>query len=80
MKDIVVRLAILAGMLVTIGATIFMEIGIATVFDMKFEGLTYVEYFHKFYSIPWHFTLGLLIVVIGMTVCGETIYRKIMED
>ena len=78
-KDIIVRLAILAIMLIVIGVTIFTEIGIATAFDMKFDGLTYMEYVHEFYSVPWHFMLGLLIGIITLVVTGETIYRMIME-
>ena len=78
-KDIIVRLAILAIMLIVIGVMIFTEIGIATAFDMKFDGLTYMEYVHEFYSVPWHFMLGLLIGIITLVVTGETIYRMIME-
>ena len=78
-KDIIVRLAILAIMLIVIGVMIFTEIGIATAFDMKFEGLTYMEYIHEFYSVPWHFMLGLLIGIITLVVTGETIYCMIME-
>lgn len=78
-KDIIVRLAILSVMLIMVGVMIFTEIGIATAFDMTFDGLTYIEYMREFYSVPGHFMLGMLIGVISMIVIGETVYRKIME-
>lgn len=78
-KDIIVRLAIMAVMMVACAILAFAEIGIATAFDMRFDGLTYMQYMHEFYQVPWHFALGLLIVVVAFIVAAESIYRSIMK-
>lgn len=78
-KDIMVRLAILAVMLLGVTILAFAEIGIATAFDMRFDGLTYMQYMHEFYQVPWHFALGLLIAVVAMVVGAESIYRSIIS-
>ena len=78
-KDLIVRLAIMAVMMLTIVTILLVEIGVATLFDMRFEGLTYLQYIRAFYQIPWHFMLGLVIAVVSIIVCGESIYRSIMK-
>ena len=78
-KDLVIRLAIMGVMLLAIATVMLVEIGIATVFDMRFDGLTYMQYIRAFYQVPWHFMLGLVIAVVSIIVCGESIYRSIMK-
>lgn len=78
-KNIIVRLAILAIVMICCVIIAFAEIGIATAFDMRFEGLTYMQYVHEFYQVPWHFALGLLIVVVTLIISNESIYRSIMK-
>lgn len=79
-RDLVVRLAIMGVMVVAIGIVFLVEIGIATLFDMKFEGLSYLDYMREFYSIPQNFTLAFMIVVIIFIVISETIYRKLIKE
>ena len=78
-KDIMVRLAIMAVMMVVCTILIFAEIGIATAFDMRFDGLTYMQYIHEFYQVPWHFAVGLMIALMAMVVTAETVYQYIMK-
>ena len=80
-KDIMMRLAIFACMLVGSIVIAFTEIGVATAFDMTFNGLTYMQYLHEFYTIPWHFAVALVVCVVAFVVGGESIYRslKLME-
>ena len=74
-KDLAMRLAILAVLMIVVAVMVFAEIGIATAFDMRFDGLTYMEYVHEFYSIPWHFMLALVLFVIAQVVGSEAVYR-----
>lgn len=76
-KDLALRLAITAIMLIAMAIIAFAELGIATAFDMKFDGLSYMEYIHEFYRIPWHFALALVIYAVVQIVCAEGIYRSI---
>lgn len=76
-KDLTMRLAIFACMLIGSALLAFVEIGIATAFDMKFNGLTYMEYVHEFYAVPWHFIVALGIIVIAFVISGESIYRSL---
>lgn len=78
-KDIMVRLAIMAVLMVVCAILTFAEIGIATAFDMRFDGLTYMQYIHEFYQVPWHFAVGLVIALMTMVVAAETLYRYIMK-
>lgn len=77
--DIMMRLAIFAGMLICSAIIAFTEIGVATAFDVRFNGLTYMDYLHEFYQVPWHFMLALGICVVAFVVAGESIYRSIMK-
>lgn len=77
--DIMMRTVIFAGMLICSAILAFTEIGVATAFDMRFNGLTYMEYLREFYTIPWHFMLGLGICVVAFVICGESIYRSITK-
>lgn len=79
-KDVVLRFAIMGVMLIAIGIIFLAEIGIATLFNMSFEGLSYLEFLKEFYTIPWHFMLALLIMVVIFIVIAETIYRKLVKE
>lgn len=74
-KGWIVRLAILAIMLIAVAVMVFAEIGIATAFDMRFDGLTYMEYVQQFYTVPWHFMTALGMFVIVTVVAVESVYR-----
>lgn len=76
-KGWIVRLAILVVMLIIVAVMVFAEIGIATAFDMRFDGLTYMEYVRQFYTVPWHFMLALGLFVIVTVVAMESIYRAL---
>ena len=79
-KELVIRFAIMGVMLVAFGIVFFVEIGIATLFDMTFEGLSYLEYMREFCTIPRNFTLAFMIVVVIFIVISETIYRKLVKE
>lgn len=76
-KGWIVRLAILAVMLIIVAVMVFAEIGIATAFDIRYDGLTYIEYIQQFYTVPWHFMLALGFFVIVAVVAMESVYRAI---
>ena len=75
-KDFIIRLAILAVMLICCAVLAFAEIGIATAFNMTFNGLSYMDYIREFYAVPWHFATALAIMVIMIVLCCESIYRS----
>lgn len=76
-KDFTMRLAIFACMLIGSALLAFAEIGVATAFDMRFNGLTYMEYVREFYAVPWHFMTALGVMVIIFVISGESIYRSL---
>jgi hypothetical protein len=76
------RLGILAILMLVSALIGLAELGVATIFDMKFEGMSYLEYTHAFYSVPWHTVVAGIIVFMIFTICTESIYRnlkKVME-
>ena len=78
-KDILLRFAIMMGLLIAGALVGFMEVGIATVFDIKYNGLTYMQYVADFYQVPWHCAIGIFIVVIFLVFGAEIIYRGIKK-
>ena len=74
-RDLAMRLAMFSICIIVVAVMAFAEIGVATAFDMRFDGLTYMEYVREFYSIPWHFMLGLGIFVIAQIIGTEAVYR-----
>lgn len=80
MKDFIKRLAIMACLIVGAILGTLVEIGIATVFDLRFNGLTYMQYVHQFYQVPWHLALGLFIVVVVLIISAESIYRNMTKE
>lgn len=76
---IIVRLAIMI-LLLILGTVIgFAEIGIATAFDITFDGMSYVEYMQNFYSVPWHTWLASIIGLIVLIIGVEVIYRNMIK-
>lgn len=79
-KAVYMRLGILAILMLISALTGFAELGVATAFDMKFEGMGYLEYLHAFYSVPWHTALAGIVLVVVFTVATEVIYRGMKEN
>lgn len=78
-KSIMVRVIIMLSLLI-LGALIsFAEIGIATVFDLEFGGMSYVEYLQNFYSVPWHLYVALSILLASLVIGVEIIYSCISK-
>lgn len=73
-RSIIGRLVIVVLLLLASVVMTFAEIGVATAFDMKFNGLSYLDYAKEFYAIPWHQTLGIAILVVFFIVMTEIIY------
>lgn len=77
MKDFMLRLAIVMSLILGGAICGFTELGIATAFDMKFDGLSYMEYLKEFYSVGWHTGLAFIIVTFALVLSAESIYRSI---
>lgn len=75
-RGITTRLAIAFVIVMFVACLAFAELGIATAFDMKFDGMTYMEYTKEFYSVPWHFTTGAAVVLIALGLSTELMYRS----
>ncbi len=78
-KSAWMRLGILAILMIMDAVMCLTELGIATIFDMKFEGVTYLEYTHAFYSVPWHTVVAGIIVFMSLAIGTESIYRSIRK-
>jgi len=78
-EAILVRLVIVF-LLITLGfVTSFCEIGVATAFNMKFGGVSYLEYLQNFYTNPMHFILAVAIVLVTLIVATEYIYKLVVK-
>lgn len=78
-KSVWMRLGILAILMIVSAVMCLTELGIATIFNMKFEGLSYLEYTQAFYSVPWHTVVAGIIVFMSLTIGTESIYRSIRK-
>ena len=78
-KSVWMRLGILAILMIVGAVMCLTELGIATIFDMTFEGVTYLEYTRAFYSVPWHTVVAGIIVFLTWAIGTESIYRSIRK-
>ncbi len=76
-EGITLRLAILAVLLILSAVLAFVEIGVSTAFDITYEGLSYLEYTHQFYSVEWHLYGAVMMLVIVFTIATEVTYRQL---
>ena len=72
---------LITGILVLMTGVVFAfaELGVATAFDMRFNGLSYMEYAKAFYSVPWHFVAGIIIVALATVILTEIAYSDYLK-
>ena len=78
-KSVWMRLGILAILMVVSAVMCLTELGIATIFNMKFDGVSYLEYTQAFYSVPWHTVVAGIVVFLTWVIATESIYRSIRK-
>jgi hypothetical protein len=74
------RLGILAILMLVSAVLGLAELGVATIFDMKFEGLSYLTYTRAFFSVPEHAVLGGIVILVIFTITTEITYRLITKS
>lgn len=79
-RSVWIRLGILAILMLVSAIMCLTELGIATIFDMKFEGLSYLAYTRAFFSVPNHAVLGGIVILVIFTIATEITYRFITKS
>lgn len=79
-RSVWIRLGILAILMLVSALIGLAELGVATIFDMKFEGLSYLAYTRAFFSVPNHAVLGGIVILVIFTIATEITYRFITKS
>lgn len=80
MKKILLRIGLALAFLVSSTILTILEIGASELFNLRINGLSYAQYLHEFYQVPWHAWTAAVILIVGIFFAVEFTAKDWFKD
>ena len=79
-KEILLRIGLSVAFLVSGAFITILEIGVSELFNLKVRGMSYAQYLHEFYQVPWHVWTATAILIVGIFFAVECTAKGWFKD
>ena len=80
LKGILLRIGLTIAFFMSTTVLTVLEIGVSELFNLKIRGLSYAQYLHEFYQVPWHAWTAGVILIVGVIFFVELMAKDWFKD